>query len=87
MPLQDIKFKKRIPNIIIGLIFGLLAIYLSPCFWSYLFYILSALSFIFTDQVIRTFIINTETGHFSVKDFDVEMEVRDKDGNLKNKII
>lgn len=84
MPIQDIKVKKRISNIILGLVLGLLAIYLSPSCWSYFFYILSALAFTFTDQVVKAFIMNAETGHFSIKDYDVKMEVRDKDGNIKS---
>ena len=80
--MHDFKIKKRIPNIIIGLVFGLLAIYLAPSIWSYLFYVLSALAFTFTDRVVKSFIMNTETGHFIVKGGNVTMEVKDKDGNV-----
>ena len=82
MSIQDIKIKKRIPNIILGLVLGLSAMYLAPSFWSYLFYVLSALAFTFTDQVVKIFIMNAEPAHFSVKGCDVKMEVRDKDENI-----
>lgn len=84
MPLQDIKIKKRIPNIILGLLLLVLAMSLGMSYWSYVFYILSALALIFTDQIIKIFLINTEPGHFLVRGYDVKMEVRDKDGNIKS---
>jgi hypothetical protein len=85
MPIQDIKIKKRIPNIVLGLALGLLALYLAPTCWSYLAYILSALAFTFTDQIVKAYIINAGTGHFSVKGHDVDMYVKDKDGNIISK--
>lgn len=85
MPIQDIKIKKRFPNVIFGLVLGLLALYLAPSCWSYLLYILSALAFTFTDQIVKAYIINVETGHFSVKGHDVNMYVKDKDGNIISK--
>lgn len=85
MPIQNIKIKKRIPNIIFGLIFGLISLYLAPAYLSYLFFILSALTFTFADQIIKIYIINAGTGHFSVKGQDVNMHVNDKDGNIISK--
>ena len=82
MSIQDIKIKKRIPNIILGFVLGVLAMYLVPSFWSYIFYILSALAFTFTDQMVKVFIMKAEPTYFSVKGCDVKMEVRDKDGNI-----
>ena len=84
MSLQDIKIKKRIYNIILGLVLGLLAMYLAPSCWSYFFYVLSALAFIFTDQIVKAYIMNAEIGHFSIKGSNVKMTVRDKDGNIKS---
>ena len=83
MPLQDIKIKKRIPNIVLGLLLGILAMNLTLSYWSYVFYVLSALAFTFTDQVVKSFFVNAETGYFSLKGFDAKMTVRYKDGNIK----
>lgn len=84
MPIQDMKIKKRIPNIILGLIFGLLALYFTPSCWSYFFFILSALAFTFTDKVIKAYIINIKTGHYYLNGSDVKMTHKDKDGNIKS---
>ena len=81
--MQDFKIKKRIPNIIAGLVFGLLAIKLSPSIWSYIFYIISALLFVYTDQVIKLFSIHLQD-EIKLKD-KVETVVKDKDGNIKDK--
>ncbi len=85
MPIQDIKIKKRIPNIILGLVLGLLALYSTPSCWSYFLYILSALAFTFADKVVKAYIINAGTGHFYVKGHDVNMYIKDKDGNIISK--
>jgi len=69
---------------ILGLVLGSLAMYLSSSRWSYLLYILSVIAFTFTDQVVKVFMIK-KTEHFSVKDLPVNVEVRDKDGNIKSK--
>jgi len=81
--MQDFKIKKRIPNIIAGLIFGLLAIRLSPSIWSYLFYSISALLFVYTDQVIKMFSVRLQD-KIKLRD-KVEIVVKDKDGNIKDK--
>jgi len=81
--MQDLKIKKRIPNIIAGLVFGLLATRLSSSIWSYLFYIISALLFVYTDQVIKTFSIHLQD-KIKLKD-EVEIVVKDKDGSIKDK--
>ena len=46
---------------------------------------MSALAFTFADQVIKAYKINAGTGHFSVKGHDVNMYVKDKDGNIISK--
>jgi len=81
--MQDFKIRKRIPNIIVGLVFGLLAIRLSPSIWSYIFYIISALLFVYTDQIIKIFSIHLQD-KIKLKD-KVEIVVKDKGGNIKDK--
>jgi len=58
--LADIKIKKRIPNIIAGLFVGLLGIKLSPSIWTYFLYIISAVLFVFADQIIKSFVIDLD---------------------------
>jgi len=80
--LENIQIKKRIPNIIAGLVFGVLAIKLTTSFWSYVFYVISALLFVYADQIIRMFSVKLHD-EIKLKD-SVEVVVRDKAGNIKD---
>ena len=81
--MQDFKIKKRMPNIFFGLLFGLLAIKLSCSFWSYIFYIISALLFVYADQIIKIFSLEFRE-KIKIKD-SIDIVSKDKDGNIKNK--
>lgn len=79
--LENIQIKKRVSNIIAGLVFGVLAIKLAPNFWSYVFYVISAFLFVYTDQIIKAFSIKLHD-EIKIKD-SVEVILKDKDGNIK----
>lgn len=83
--MQNINIKKRIPNLVLGLIFGLLAIYLTPSIWAYIFFFLSYLASVFGDRVINIFTLEAKTGKFNLKGSDVNMKVIDKNGNIISK--
>ncbi len=83
--MQNLIIKKRIPNIVGGLIFGILAIKLSPSLWSCVFYVISALLFVYTDQIIKKFSISADPGEYKLKGNSVKLIVKDKNGNIKEK--
>ncbi len=82
MPLQDFVIKKRILNIIFGLSFGVLANCLHQTLWSYVFYIISVLLLVFTDKIIKKFLLNASTGKFKLRVSPAKIIKRDKNGNI-----
>jgi hypothetical protein len=83
--MQNFEIKKRTPNIIGGLIFGIFAINLSPNRWSYVSYVISVLLFIYGDQIIKRFYLSADSGKYKLKGNAVELIIKDKNGNIKEK--
>jgi len=83
--MQDFKIRKRIPNIITGLIFGILAMKLWPSFYSYVFYVVSVLLFVYTDQIIKKFFLSAGCGKYKLKGNAAKLIVKDKNGNIIRK--
>lgn len=81
--MPDIQIKKRIPNLIVGLVFGMLAMKVFPSGWAYVFFAFSALSLAFADEIIRVFSLSV---HDTIKiKENIELEIRDSEGNIKGK--
>jgi len=83
--MQDFKIRKRIPNIITGLIFGILAMKLWPSFCSYVFYVVSVLLFVYADQIIKKFSLGADCGKYKLKGNAAKFIVKDKNGNIIGK--
>lgn len=75
--IKDFEINKRIPNIVIGLIFGLLAMKTFPSIYSYIFYIISCIFFVFTDRIIKIFFVSLDEKVEIKENVNVK---KDKDG-------
>ena len=81
--MQHTKLKKRIPNLVAGVAFACLAIYLAPSAWAYLFTALSVVAAAYSDELVQFFAIELRD---EIKMSDsVEIEVQDPSGNLKSR--
>ena len=81
--MPNIEIKKRVPNIVTGLIFGMLAIWISPSGWAYPLYVFSTLCFVFADEVIRYLSVDV---HDTIKLKEgLELEIKNSDGSIAGK--
>ena len=83
--MQSIKIKKRIPNLILGLTFGLVGIYLGQSVWAYVFFFLCWITSVFGDKIVNVFKLKAESGKYNLKGFGAKMKVIDKNGNIISK--
>ena len=83
--MQRAELKQKTSNIILGLAFGLLAMYLMPSSWAYVCFALSFFASVFSNDVINTFTLKAEIGKIKIIGGEITMTHRDKNGNIISK--